>query len=253
MITRKDKLVQIQQSSVRLGARTIDFEIRRSRRRVRTVEITVTPGGVRVYAPADTPIYQLHEFVVDRGAWILERLAQARAPGNHGVQEGQLMPLLGRALLVRYQEKDLAGPSIRLEEDGFTVEVPRYLDDRERTHGITQAFVSWYNARAWERVPERVDHWWPLLGRGTKSRVLIRDQRRRWGSCAHDGTLRFNWRVVMLAPPLIDYVVVHELTHLTIKGHSPEFHRRVADALPNARDYARSLKEEGADLPLWEP
>ncbi len=245
--------VQIQQSSVSHGNRTIDFEIRRSPRRKKTVEIAVRPGDVRVYAPADTPTDQLQGFVVDRGDWILERLDQAQAPGNQGVQEGQLMPFLGRALPVRHEESTtISGPAVRLEEDGFTVEVPPCLDDRERTHGITQAFVSWYNARAWETVPETVDRWRPQLGQGTRFRVLIRDQRRRWGSCAHDGTLRFNWRVVMLAPPLIDYVVVHELAHLTIKGHPPEFHQRVADALPDAPLYALRLKEEGGALPLWQ-
>ena len=53
--------------------------------------------------------------------------------------------------------------------------------------------------------------------------VLIRDQRWRWGSCAPDGTLRFNWRAVMLKPALIEYLVVHELAHLTHRNHSKDF------------------------------
>ena len=48
-------------------------------------------------------------------------------------------------------------------------------------------------------------------------RILIRDQRQRWGSCAPDGTLRFNWRAMMLPPALTEYVVVHGLSHLAVK------------------------------------
>ena len=80
--------------------------------------------------------------------------------------------------------------------------------------------------------------------------MLVRDQRRRWGSCAHDGTLRFNWRVMMLEPALIEYVVVHELAHLTVPNHSPEFWAAVSAALPDVPDLRRRLREVGSALPL---
>ncbi len=81
-------------------------------------------------------------------------------------------------------------------------------------------------------------------------RVLIRDQRLRWGSCAPDGTLRFNWRVVMLKPSLIEYVVVHELAHLTHPNHSPSFWGLVTEVMPDAQERRARLREEGRTLPL---
>ena len=92
--------------------------------------------------------------------------------------------------------------------------------------------------------------WHPRLGRGPAPRVLIRDQRQRWGSCAPDGTLRFNWRAVMLEPALIDYIVVHELAHLAVRSHSPEFWRIVTAAMPDAQHRRRRLREAGRSLPL---
>ena len=80
--------------------------------------------------------------------------------------------------------------------------------------------------------------------------VLIRDQRQRWGSCAPDGTLRFNWRAVMLPPALIEYIVVHELIHLTIKTHSTDFWALVSKAMPDAQQRRRRLREAGQALPL---
>lgn len=58
--------------------------------------------------------------------------------------------------------------------------------------------VSWTSGRAAARLQTGVKKWLPRFGGGPIPDVLIRDQRQRWGSCAPDGTLRFNWRVVML-------------------------------------------------------
>ena len=78
----------------------------------------------------------------------------------------------------------------------------------------------------------------------------MRDQRQRWGSCATDGTLRFNWRIMMLKPALIEYVVVHELAHLTHRNHSPDFWGLVASLLPDAQRRRQVLTEVGRTLPL---
>jgi predicted metal-dependent hydrolase len=81
-------------------------------------------------------------------------------------------------------------------------------------------------------------------------RVLTRDQRQRWGSCGPDGTLRFNWRIVMAEPTLIDYVVVHELLHIQIRNHSQEFWSAVAAVMPDYRVCRTRLREMGPYLTL---
>ena len=66
-----------------------------------------------------------------------------------------------------------------------------------------------------------------------------------------DGTLRFNWRTVMLRPLLIDYIVVHELAHLEVRNHSKDFWALVSEKMPDAQLRRRRLREEGRTLPLW--
>ena len=104
----------------------------------------------------------------------------------------------------------------------------------------------WYRGRAAERLPNVVERWWPQLGRGEVSQILIRDQRKRWGSCAPDGTLRFNWRAMMLEQALIEYVVVHELAHLTHRNHSTDFWGLVSKAMPDGTAAAEESAGDGA-------
>ena len=144
----------------------------------------------------------------------------------------------------------MRSPEVRFDHWRLRVSVPQSLDGGERYELIRRAVVGWYRARAAERLAAGVDRWWPRLGRGEKSRILVRDQRQRWGSCAPDGTLRFNWRAMMLEPALTEYIVVHELAHLTVKNHSSNFWGLVSKTMPDAQQRRQRLREAGRTLPL---
>ena len=335
-----------ERDSVRFGATTIEYEVRRSPRRHKTVQITVDGGGVEVIAPSATPGPEVRAIVTKRAAWILARLAEAGGaagatggsvsspvPTPRRFVSGETLPYLGRnvRLIVEPAAAGARSPEVRFDHWRFRIAVPPGLDDfnaltgggvsgdgagnvgggggvsgggasgvrvsdggasgsgvrvsdggasgsgvggvgvggvgvggvgvggvgvggasdgGERRERIRRAVVAWYRARAGDRVPACVARWQPRLGRGPAPRVLIRDQRQRWGSCAPDGTLRFNWRAVMLEPALIDYIVVHELAHLAVRSHSPEFWRIVTAVMPDAQHRRRRLREAGRSLPL---
>ena len=352
-----------ERDSVRFGTTTIEYEVRRSPRRHKTVQITVDGGGVEVIAPSATPGPEVRAIVAKRAAWILARLAEAGGaagvvggsvsspvPTPRRFVSGETLPYLGRnvRLIVEPAAAEARSPEVRFDHWRFRIAVPPGLNDGfnagvsgdgaggvgghgasgvrvsdggasgsgvgvgvgggasgsgvggvgghgasgvrvsdggasgsgvgvgvgggasgsgvggvgvggggggagdggERRERIRRAVVAWYRARAGERVPACVARWQPRLGRGPAPRVLIRDQRQRWGSCAPDGTLRFNWRAVMLEPALIDYIVVHELAHLAVRSHSPEFWRIVTAAMPDAQHRRRRLREAGRSLPL---
>ena len=240
-----------ERDSVRYGDTTIEYEVRRSRRRRKTVEITVDGGGVRVAAPHRTPVAELRAIVRKRARWILRHAAEATAaPAPLRFVDGETMPYLGRNLRMTVTPADAPCAQVRLHRWRFRVAVPRGADGDARYEAIRCAFVRWYHERAAARLAAGVERWWPRLGRGERSRVLIRDQRRRWGSCSHDGTLRFNWRVVMLPPELIDYIVVHELSHLTHGDHSAGFWGVVAAVMPDVEERRKRLRDAGRRLPL---
>ena len=237
--------------SVSFGDTTIEYEVRRSRRRRKTVQITVDRGGVHVAAPARTPYRELRAIVRKRARWILRHAAEAMLePAPMQFVSGETLPYLGRNLRLTVTPADASSPEVRFDHWRFRVSVPRGLDDSARRESIRCAVVRWYQARAAERLEAGVERWWPRLGRGARSRVLVRDQRRRWGSCSFDGTLRFNWRVMMLAPDLIDYIIAHELAHLTRRDHSPAFWALLSTEIPDVEERRKRLREAGRTLPL---
>ncbi len=238
-------------NNIRFGNTTIYYQVRRSRRRRKTVQIVLSGDGVRVLAPMKTSDSELQAIVRKRAPWILKHVSQSKLDAEPmRFVSGETLPYLGRNLHLHVETAGVLVPTVRLDHWRFRVAVPDSLNDEDRCQSIRSAAVQWYQERAAQRLTETVECWWPRLGRGEMSRVLIRDQRRRWGSCAPDGTLRFNWRAVMLKPALIEYLVVHELAHLTHRNHSKDFWGLVSAVMPDAHQLRKTLREEGRRLPL---
>jgi predicted metal-dependent hydrolase len=110
--------------------------------------------------------------------------------------------------------------------------------------------LSWYVRQAEAHLFQRVQHFAPRLNLAPPP-LEVRHWRRRWGECHPDGRLRFNWRLILVPPESLDYVVVHELAHLLVPGHPPRFWQEVARYLPDYRHRRQWLKVYGAPFLLW--
>ena len=237
--------------SIRVGDTTIEYEVLRSKRRKKTVQIRVERGVVRVVVPSVAKPGAVRRAVRERAAWIISRLSQAPPEGvQKRFVNGESLPYLGQDIRIIVRFSDVRSPEIRLDDGRFRVAVPPNFRGKKRHEAMHSAFVAWYRERAAVQVSECVDKWWTKLGRGEKSRVLIRNQRQRWGSCASDGTLRINWRIIMLEPALIEYIVVHELAHLSVRNHSPDFKKLMSSVLPDFGDRQKRLGQVEGILPL---
>ena len=85
------------------------------------------------------------------------------------------------------------------------------------------------------------------------SRLTLRNQRSRWGSCSSKGALSFNWRLVLAPHDVLDYVVVHEVCHLREHNHGPEFWKLVESRRPNYRETKGWLDAHGWEILAYRP
>ena len=87
----------------------------------------------------------------------------------------------------------------------------------------------------------------------TYSRLTLRDQRSRWGSCSSKGALSFNWRLVLAPHDVLDYVVVHEICHLLQLNHGAEFWKLVEKRRPSYRESRQWLDDHGWEILAYQP
>lgn len=106
-----------------------------------------------------------------------------------------------------------------------------------------------YRSAARLQFENRVSFYHSLTG-GSYCSITVRDQKTRWGSCSSRGTLSFNYRLIFAPPAVLDYVVVHELCHLTHMNHSRSFWGMVESIMPDYKIYRQWLREHGQELTL---
>lgn len=107
----------------------------------------------------------------------------------------------------------------------------------------------WHKKQARLVFRQRTDDWAQQL-KVKYRRLIPSNPRRQWGSCSARNDIRLNWRLIMAAPELLDYVIVHELCHVTHKNHSKRFWNLVATMIPDwkARRLQLRALDPAADL-----
>ena len=146
----------MERGSVRFGDTTIEYQVRRSDRRKKTVQVTVDGGGVQVASPMDTPPEDLQSLVRRRAPWILNHATDgllAVAPKRF--VSGETLPYLGRNVRMVFETADVRKPEVRFDHWRFSIKEPRTLDEDQRYRRIRKAIVAWYRDRAAIRLSNR--------------------------------------------------------------------------------------------------
>ena len=241
--------------AVRLGAVDVPYVFKRVPRRRHVHLLVNDEGGIEVRAPWRFSLRKARELLRENAEWVLKTLdaVRERLAQRPRLITGARLPLLDESLRLEIRP--------RAQIDMF--ECPRRGRGRVERRGavlristgslgegeVRTLIERWYRREAAVRLTRRIEHYAPLLG-VRPSRVTVRGQRSRWGSCSGKGTVSLNWRLMLVPGALADYVVVHELCHLRHMNHSQRFWAMVAGIVPDYRDRRRRLAALQGRLPL---
>ena len=216
------------------------FDLRWSPRR-KTVGVTVErDGGLVLSAPVDCPTEVIEQVAQRKQLWVYQKLAeragQVQPPATEFVT-GAGFYYLGRSYRLLLVEPTPSCPALRLYQGRFM------LRRDEQQHG-EKHFIAWYTQHSRRWLQERVAR---MAGRidVTPQEVVIRELGFRWGACAPNGIIYFNWRTIRLPPPMIDYLIAHELVHLREPQHDAAFWQCLARVVPECAAHKQWLAEHG--------
>ena len=196
-----------------------------------------------VHAPMRADEASIHEFVMEKEKWIRAKQEQARIfyppfiPKEYVDGEGFLyLGTIYQLQLGHHKRPPLTlNGTFRLAQ----ASLPK----------APLIFERWYRKQAYQVLSERVQFYAEKYDIAYKQ-VKITSARTRWGSCSHEGTLSFAWRLVMAPLPIIDYVVVHELAHVQVKNHSKRFWNKLNILMPDYKQRIEWLEKNGHLLSL---
>jgi predicted metal-dependent hydrolase len=228
------------------------YRLVRSRRR--TLAIHIRPDDVEVRAPLRTSIADIEGFMREKARWIRRRLAESHAVAPFRWEDGARLPLLGNEVVLTDAPGRLG---IALEDGKLLIgHGRRGRGDKEnrsedRARDWRARVIKWIRERALAYFSERVARFAAALD--VAHPVLrLSNAATQWGSCIRNASgtrVLLHWKLYLMPPALIDYVVAHELAHLRELNHSVRFWAQVARVYPEPVAARRELNRRGRLLP----
>jgi predicted metal-dependent hydrolase len=199
-----------------------------------------------VVAPTGASPIIVQRFIGEHRQWIDDRVqafAGLMAPDTR-LPTSIDLPAIECRYSIEYVERT---GRVRVQVEGERLSIIGPTADR---HAIAVALRQWLNELAMTELGERLS----VVAKQTQlsySRLQIRRQRTRWGSCSVSGTISLNVCLLFLDPAVVRYLLVHELCHTKQMNHSVRFWSLVAVHQPDYRSLDRALLGGWQQVPWW--
>ena len=246
----------------------VAYEFQRGKRR--TIGFSVGPDGLAVRAPKWLPLHEIDKAVLEKSGWILKKLQEARSRNERleaarmDWADGAALPFLGQQVtLVIDPRHAFGGVGVELKSSQPGALAPGQapglpappalslhigLPHSAGPEQIRDAVQAWLMRQAKRIFTERLNHFAPPLN-VKWHKLSLSNAGTRWGSASSNGSIRLNWRLIHFKQSVIDYVVVHELSHLRVMDHSPRFWDTVREVVPDYAKLRNQLKNDA--IPRW--
>jgi predicted metal-dependent hydrolase len=222
------------------GDKVVEYTLIKTKRR-KTCEVIVDRSEIILRAPFDISIKEIENLLNEKINWISQKQKEIKRlkPDitKPVFENGSTLPFLGNnyilEIVFRKDQKD----ELIFENNKFIA----YLDDAHNSNrkGITEnLYFEWLNSKANEIFKEKIDKYGKIIGVNPKG-VAIKNLKNRWGSLSKNKTLNLNIHLIKAPEDIINYIIIHELCHLRIQGHSFRFWNYLKQFVP---DYEQKIK-----------
>jgi len=237
-------------SQIIFGNQKIEFERIPSRtKEIITIRVEL-PKKLSVFAATDVSEGEVTRIIKKKAPWIInkfERLDEIQHTENmKEFISGESILYKGKLLRLKVL---LPNPASKDTISTDTTTIFCRTNKPENQSEIKKMVDAWYKQKAKEYLENRIN---TLSKKFYKkpNEARVRNQSLRWGSCTKTGEVLINWRIIMAPPSIIDYVLIHELTHLQEKNHTKQFWQTVKNAMPNYEEKKEWLRVNGPKLSI---
>lgn len=226
----------------------IEFTIEERKRKSIRIEIR-PPGIVHVVVPNNTRKKDIINFVFDKSSWIKKKLIKVRENELLKVERkfetGETLMFSGREYELKIVIDEKAKkPQVKLHNNKFHI-----VTAVNNLELLKKAMEIWYREQSLVLVLNRVSYYQKYIN-AIPNKVMVKQQKRRWGTCTSTGNIYFNWRCSMAPESVLDYLVVHEMCHLIHLNHSKNFWGLVEKVLPNYKESKKWLEKYGVKMSI---
>lgn len=218
--------------NVQYGNRIIDYTFL-EKANLKSHYISVVKGDGVILKGKPISDEYAQQLILKKAKWIIDKLELVKSIGDDDIVTGSRIQYLGKKYYVEVTiNNELNSVFIEFNESKFKVNSPLSLNNQEE---LKLAFEQYFKQKAKEKIAPRLRKWSKLTGLQFNEVKFIKLEK-RWGSCTASNNIIINTEVIKLPFSLIDYLIVHELTHTKIKNHSKDFWAELSKHIPNWKE-----------------
>jgi len=240
--------------TIKLNGQTIEYSVRKSKRAKR-ISMKIDPNkGLEVVFPVGIKRAPSAEDILKQNsAWVIEMMGKMQerleTRFQRQYEQGEIFRFLSDDHTLNIIQKTNGNSiTISLTETTLDVSIPPIITPKD-TQTIQMAVEKFYRQQAKAYLPDRTYEIAGILGYEV-NRVVIKNQKTRWGSCSTNHNINLNLRLMMTPPDAIDYIIIHELCHLTHMNHSKAFWDLVGVYCPRYKHWREWFKQNNQFLVL---
>ena len=211
-----------------------DFELNLQKKTIRSVRLRIKEKNVlEMSVPWLTPKIFVEKFIRDSSAWIIKQNKKVKQKIN--LDELRTVEILGERFEIESKYSS---------RDSLVIMANRIYVNYSDKGKLKEILDKKMRRMALKIIKENVER---LAGKfGLKyTKVGVKNQSSRFGSCSHSGSLNFNWQIILFPVDKFEHVILHELTHLIVKNHSRDFWKLLESFDNRAIENNKWLKKEG--------
>jgi len=225
---------------IEIDGRTVTYTVKRSpRARYARLEVRASAGLV-VIVPESYPLSRIADIILAKKLWVFSKLTHFSRSRPNLRRDSHSILYLGQRLKLTSHGNAGSVDSVFLKQDELVLTLRKGSDP-------ALLIRNWLKQQAAKIIGNKAEHLSRKIGINY-CRLTIRSAKTRWASCSPKGNLSFNWKVMMVPEPVIDYVVIHELCHLRHMNHSPRFWKLVEKHCPEWRAHRKWLRAHENEL-----
>ena len=216
----------------------LEFQIIRTQRRIKTNEILIEYGNVSVRTSTSSSLKEIESLVSKKAKWIFQKIKEQDNPDASIkvpiYQNNSTLPYLGKNYGLRIIDHN--SNLLSFSNDGFII----YTNRRN----VKRIYEQWLSDIAYPIIGPIIVKYSKLLNVSPK-KILLKKLKSRWGSATYSNIINLNIHLLKAPLDVIEYVVLHELSHLIERNHSKQFWKIVSDNMSDYKIKIRWLKVNG--------
>ena len=242
MELQKTGLKRVIEGNLILDKKLINYKIIGSSRTTLSLQIA-GDGELIVRAPKHLKEEEIKKFLLEKKNWILTHLDKSVRRKQNQIAmkwiDNKAFTIYGEEFCLSIVIDKNSKEIIQLKDN-----ILQIITADESEKNIKEAVAFWFKKACKGVLIKRTAYYANKMNL-SYGKITLKDQKTCWGSCSGNRNLNFNWKLLLMPPSILDYVVVHELAHLIHMNHSADFWAVVGSIVPDYKECRKWLKENG--------